>query len=62
MQCLHSASSIDAKRSEMLLGYRVLSRSADTIRRNAGAATLFEARVFKDLCFAAAAISKAPLP
>ena len=43
---------------EMLSGYRVLSRSADVIRRNAGAATLFEARVFKDLYFAAAALSK----
>src|SRR5690348_3517826 len=37
------------------------SSSADAIRRNAGAATLFEARVFKDLCFAAAALSRAPL-
>jgi hypothetical protein len=32
---------------KMLSGYRVLSRSADAIRRNAGAATLFEARVFQ---------------
>lgn len=43
---------------EMLSGYRVLSRSADAIRRKAGAATLFEARVFKDLYFAAAALSR----
>jgi hypothetical protein len=43
---------------EMISGYRVLSRSADAIRRHAGAATLFEARVFKDLYFAAAALSK----
>jgi hypothetical protein len=43
---------------EMMSSYRVLTRNAETIRRNAGAETLFEARVFKDLYFAAAAITQ----
>ncbi len=42
----------------MMSSYRILSRSAETIRHKAGAETLFEARVFKDLYFAAVAITQ----
>jgi hypothetical protein len=42
---------------EMLYGYRILARKAEDIRRNAGSGSLFEARVFEDLYFAAAAIA-----
>ncbi len=38
---------------EMMESFRVVERQAEPIRQNAGATSLFEARVFKDLCFAA---------
>ena len=38
---------------DLLASYRIVSRQASAIQKNAGASSLFEARVFKDLCFAA---------
>lgn len=44
---------------QMMRTYRVLSKAAVAIQRSAGAVSLFEARVFSDLSFAATAIAQA---
>jgi hypothetical protein len=41
----------------MLHTYRILSRSSDAIRRDAGAVTLYEANVYRQLVFAANALA-----
>lgn len=38
---------------KMMSAYRILSRKAEEIRKDAGGQSLFEARAFRDLCFAA---------
>lgn len=38
---------------EMMKAFHIVQRQAESIIKNAGADSLFEARVFKDLCFAA---------
>ena len=45
---------------EMMDSFRVVDRQAESIRKNAGADSLFEARVFKDLCFAARTAADLP--
>jgi hypothetical protein len=44
---------------QMMRTYRVISKAAAPIQRNAGAVSLFESRVFSDLLFAATAIAQA---
>lgn len=44
---------------QMLRTYRRVRRQVDEVMRAAGAASLFEARVFKDLCFFARATAQA---
>jgi hypothetical protein len=44
---------------QMMRTYRIISKAAAPIQRNAGAVSLFEARVFSDLLFAATAIAQA---
>jgi hypothetical protein len=43
---------------EMMRTYRLVSRQVDVVLASAGADSLFEARVFKDLCFVARAIAQ----
>jgi hypothetical protein len=43
---------------QMLRTYRQVRGQVDEVMRVAGAANLFEARVFKDLCFIARAIAQ----
>ena len=38
---------------QMMNAYRIVNRKAEAIQQNAGSQSLFEARTFKDLCFAA---------
>jgi hypothetical protein len=47
---------------QMMRTYRVISKAAAPIQRNAGAVSLFESRVFSDLLFAATAIAQANRP
>jgi hypothetical protein len=44
---------------QMMRTYRVISKAAAPIQRNAGAVSLFESRVFSDLLFASTAIAQA---
>ena len=46
--------------AEMMASYRIVQRQAPAIQRSAGAASLFEAKVFKDLCFAAKRATELP--
>jgi hypothetical protein len=43
---------------EMMRTYRLVSRQVDNVLASAGTDSLFEARVFKDLCFVARAIAQ----
>ncbi len=38
---------------QMMKAYRIVSRKAEAIQRDAGGQSLFEARTFNGLCFAA---------
>ncbi|HEX4322574.1 MAG TPA: hypothetical protein VHZ52_16795 [Acidobacteriaceae bacterium] len=42
---------------QMMKAYRKLSRQVETLRMNAGADSIFTARVFKDLCLAASVLA-----
>ena len=43
---------------QMLRTYRRVRRQVDEVMRVAGTTSLFEARVFKDLCFVARAVAQ----
>jgi hypothetical protein len=44
----------------MMQTYRALSRKLDAVKVAAGARSVFEARIFEDLCFAAKAAMSHP--
>lgn len=46
--------------TEMMASYRIVQRQAPMIQRTAGATSLFEAKVFKDLCYAAKRATELP--